>query len=108
MYQEYLTFKGYRVVIASSGAEGIEKARSERPSLIFMDLRMPQMSGTEAMQLLRADNVFTDVPIIAFTAQAMDDERRSALASGFDEVIPKPCNPDDLIAAVERLLSPGA
>ena len=105
MYQEYLTFKGYSVLAASSGAEAVTLAQSERPSVIFMDLRMPQMTGTEAMQMLRADPSFSGVPIVALTAHALDDERRQALADGFDDVIPKPCNPDDLVLAIERLLA---
>jgi CheY-like chemotaxis protein len=104
MYQEYLSFKGYQVLVARSGADAISLARSHRPALIFMDLRMPSMTGTEAMHELRADPAFANVPIIAFTAHALEDERLSALASGFDEVIAKPCNPDDLISAIERLL----
>jgi CheY-like chemotaxis protein len=70
-----------------------------------MDLRMPDMTGTEAMRQLRADPLFSQVPIVALTAHAFADEQAAALAAGFDEVIAKPCNPDDLIVAVERLLS---
>lgn len=105
IYQQYLTFKGYRVLIASSGASAIEMARMHHPALIFMDLRMAAMSGTEAMQVLRADPSFADVPIVALTAQALDEEKRAAMSAGFDEVIPKPCLPDELLAAVERLLA---
>lgn len=90
---------------AGTGAEAVELARTRHPSLIFMDLRMAVMTGTEAMQLLRQDVAFNDVPIVAFTAHALDDEKAIALAAGFDEVIPKPCLPDDLMAAVNRLLA---
>jgi two-component system cell cycle response regulator DivK len=105
IYEQYLTFKGYRVMTAGTGAEAVELARARHPSLIFMDLRMAVMTGTEAMQLLRQDVAFNDVPIVAFTAHALDDEKAIALAAGFDEVIPKPCLPDDLMAAVNRLLA---
>ena len=64
---------------------------------------MPQMTGTEAMRLLRRDPAFMGIPIVAFTAHALADEQAAALAAGFDEVITKPCSPDDLIIAVERL-----
>jgi two-component system cell cycle response regulator DivK len=106
IYQQYLTFKGYRVLVASSGPEGVTLARANHPALIFMDLRMPDMTGTDAMRTLRADPAFSHVPIVALTAHAFADERAAALAAGFDEVIAKPCNPDDLIVAVNRLLSP--
>lgn len=105
IYQQYLTFKGYRVLTAASGEDAIEVARAQRPALIFMDLRMAVMTGTEAMRQLRTDPAFSGVPIIAFTAHALYDERAKALAAGFDEVIPKPCLPDELVAAVDRLLA---
>jgi two-component system, cell cycle response regulator DivK len=108
MYQDYLTFKGYRVIVAGTGAEAVALARSEHPAVIFMDLRMPFMSGAEAMRLLREEEEFCLIPIVAFMAHALSDEKEIALAAGFDEVIPKPCNPDELIIAVERLLSPAA
>jgi two-component system, cell cycle response regulator DivK len=104
MYQEYLTFKGYRVVVAASGEEGLAIARAQRPALIFMDVRMSAMSGTDAMHLLRSDATFAEVPIVALTAHAFIDEAAAMLAAGFDEVITKPCNPDALIVAAERLL----
>jgi CheY-like chemotaxis protein len=107
MYADYLTFKGYRVLKADNGHAAIEAASTEKPALIFMDLRMPYMSGTEALHRLRADPTFSDVPIVALTAHALEDERLSALVAGFDEVIPKPCLPDELVAAIERLLVEG-
>ena len=105
MYAEYLTFKGYRVRIARSGETAIETAKAETPALIFMDIRMPSMSGTVALQRLRADPTFNNVPIVALTAHALKDERATALLNGFDDVISKPCLPDDLAAAIERLLT---
>ena len=105
IYDEYLTFKGYRVLTTTSGSAAIEIARSQRPALILMDLRMPGMTGTEAMRLLRTDPTFNGVPIVAFTAHALDGEKIGALEAGFDEVIAKPCLPDELMAAVDRLLA---
>jgi CheY-like chemotaxis protein len=68
---------------------------------------MANMTGTEAMQVLRSDPAFAYVPIVALTAHALDAERRDALAAGFDEVIPKPCLPDELIVVIDRLLTTG-
>jgi CheY-like chemotaxis protein len=103
MYREYLAFKGYRVVTARSGQEALDAAKANPPTLIFMDLRMPHMSGTKALHFLRSDRALRTVPIIAFTAHALEDERLQALRDGFDEVISKPCLPDDLAAAIDRL-----
>ena len=105
MYQEYLTFRGFHVIVARNGEQAVAQARSHRPDVILLDLRMPGMTGIEALRNLRADSSFVDPPIIAFTAQALDEERRVALSAGFDEVITKPCLPDALVVAIERVLS---
>ena len=105
MYQEYLTYRGYNVIVARNGQEAIVQARAHRPNVILLDLRMPVMTGTDAMRVLRTDPSFQRVPIIALTAHALDDERLDALAAGFDELIAKPCLPDELAAAIERILA---
>ncbi len=104
MYEEYLTYRGFQVIVARSGEEAVDRARLHRPDLILLDLRMPGMTGTEAMRILRADPSFRNTPIIALTAHALDGERRLALHEGFDDLIAKPCLPDALVAAVERIL----
>ena len=104
IYQSYLAYKGYRAITASSGEQALAVARDQRPAIIFMDIRMPILTGTDAMRELRRDASFQKVPIVALTAYALEDERIAALEAGFTEVIPKPCNPDDLIGAIERLL----
>jgi DNA-binding response OmpR family regulator len=76
-----------------------------RPDVILLDLRMPGLTGTETMQILRADPSFVNTPIVALTAYALDAERRLALDAGFDQLIAKPCLPDALAEAVERILS---
>lgn len=105
MYHEYLTFKGYRVVTASDGAEALERARAVAPALVLLDVRMPRMTGIEAMEALKRDPAFAGVPIVALTAHALDVERELFLASGFDAVLAKPCLPEELIQTVESLLA---
>jgi CheY-like chemotaxis protein len=105
MYEEYLTYRGYQVVGARSGQEAVEKARLYRPDIILMDIRMPGMTGIDALRILRSDRSFQSVPIIALTAHALDGERRRILAAGFDDLIAKPCIPDQLAAAVERIVA---
>jgi CheY-like chemotaxis protein len=73
--------------------------------LILMDLQMHGMTGTEAMRLLREHPQLAGVPIVAFTAHALERERVEALRDGFDGVIPKPCLPDDLVTLIEEYLS---
>ena len=105
MYQEYLTYRGYDVIVARNGKEALVRARADRPDVILLDIRMAVMTGTDAMRILRSDPSFERVPIVALTAHALDGERTAALAAGFDELIPKPCLPDELALAVERLLA---
>ena len=105
IYSEYLTYRGFQVVVARNGEEAIAQARAHRPDVILLDIRMPGMTGIKAMQILRADPSFVDTPVVALTAHAMDEDRRHALSAGFDGWIAKPCLPDALVAAVERILS---
>ena len=102
MYAEYLTFKGIRVMTAESGEESIALALRHRPTVILMDLEMRGTHGTAAMRLLREHTHLAMVPIIAFTARAMQEDVDRAINDGFDAVIGKPCLPDDLI----RILAP--
>ena len=105
MYHDFLTFKGFRVITASSGVEALALAQAHKPQLILMDIEMPRMNGTEAMRILRADPTFDHIPIVAFTAHALEFEQQAARNAGFDEVIAKPCLLDQLLVAVERLLA---
>lgn len=107
MYAQYLAYRGYRVIPARNGKEAIQLARLHRPDVILLDIRMPGMTGTDVMRALRTDYSFAHVPIIALTAQALDKERVAALDAGFDDLIPKPCIPDQLVLAVERILATG-
>ena len=105
IYTTYFAHNGYEVESVASGAEAMAAAHRQPPNVILLDLRMPGMTGTEVMRLLRADSRFNDTPIVAFTAHALEDERVAALEAGFDAVIPKPCLPDELLKTVEDLLT---
>ena len=105
MYAMYLGANGFRVATATSGEEGIASASAEPPALILMDVQMADMMGTQALSILRADPTFDNIPIIAFTAQAMDTQLMSVRAAGFDDVILKPCLPDDLAMAITHLIA---
>ncbi len=106
MYEEYLKFRGLRVVTADSGPSAMLLAScADRPALILMDLEMRGMSGTATMKLMRKDPLLAGVPIVAFTAHAMEEERREAIFDGFDAVIPKPCLPDELVALIQPYLA---
>ena len=105
MYQEYLTYRGLDVIVARNAEEAVARARQHRPKIILLDIRMPGATGTDAMRTLRSDPAFDDVPIVALTAHALDGEREAALEAGFDELIAKPCLPDELVASIARIMS---
>jgi CheY-like chemotaxis protein len=81
---------GHEVSIAVTATEGIEKARTESPDLILMDLSLPDLDGRDATRRLKADAATRSIPIIALTAHAMQADRDSALAAGCDEFETKP------------------
>ena len=106
MYAEYLTFRGLRVVTAASDEAAVVLANGvDRPAVILMDLEMRGMSGRTAMQIIRRNPLLAAVPIVAFTAHAMEAERRIAMLDGFDAVIAKPCLPDELVSLIEPYLA---
>mgnify|MGYP003782304249 CR=1 FL=1 len=104
LYEEYLLFKGYHVRTADNGEDGLRIAQRDRPDIILLDLRMPGMSGQETLPRIKACAELVNVPVVALTAHALEDERRRAVALGFDAFIAKPCLPDDLVAAIESIL----
>jgi two-component system, cell cycle response regulator DivK len=104
IYGSYLTLHGYDVVLAVNGRDTVTQATNCRPDMILLDLRMPVVGGIEALRELRTHAALDRVPIIAFTAHALDDERINALQHGFDDVLAKPCLPDELVAYIRRTL----
>ena len=109
LYQEYLQFRGYVTITAADGVEAVEVAHARQPDVIFLDIRMPRMSGLEAMQELKAHPRLARVPIVALTAHALTAERARFLAKGFDAVLSKPCPPERLVETIESFgLQPSA
>jgi two-component system, cell cycle response regulator DivK len=106
IYSTYLVFHGYQVMTAGDGAAAVAAAQEHVPALILMDLRMPVMDGTTALRQIRAIPDLQQVPVVALTAHALEEERRAAFAAGFDAVISKPCLPPDLLHAVQRVIGP--
>ncbi|WKZ37327.1 MAG: PAS domain S-box protein [Anaerolineales bacterium] len=104
LLKEFLTHRGYQVFIARNGRDGIQLAKSERPDLILMDIMMPMMDGLEAAKLLREDNDFKQVPIIAMTALAMPGDRERCLAAGMTDYMSKPIRIDELGKMIERYI----
>ena len=96
---------GFEVLVAEDGAVGCEKAATEMPDIILMDLDLPVVDGWEATRRLKGDRKTRHIPIIALTAHAMSGSREKALAAGCDEFDTKPVDFDRLMQKVKHLLA---
>ncbi len=105
LYREYLLAHGYRVITAESGHEAIRAAKTWRPDVVLMDIRMPDITGVDAMLALKRDPHYNNAPIVAFTANASENTRVECLAAGFAAVIVKPCLPDALLEQIRQYFS---
>jgi len=95
-----LKASGYEVLTAGNGLEGLEQAQAQEPDLIVLDLIMPKMDGLEMLKQLRS---FSSVPVIILTAKSADADRIKGLQLGADDYLPKPFNPDELVARIEAI-----
>jgi CheY-like chemotaxis protein len=99
-----LTRKGYTVLIASDGAEGVSMAAAEQPEVILMDLSLPVLDGWEATRRIKAAETTRHIPVIALTSHAMTGDKEKALAAGCDDFDTKPVELDRLIGKIHALL----
>ncbi len=99
-----LSRRGYVVVFAMDGQQGVEMARSEKPDIILMDMSLPVMDGWEATRRIKSDGAMRNAPVIGLTAHAMSGDREKALKAGCDDYDTKPVELDRLIEKIERLL----
>ncbi len=104
MLARRLQRKGYTVVVAVDGLQGVELAAGEQPDLVLMDMSLPVLDGWEATRRLKAAPGSQSVPVIALTAHAMTGDREKAIAAGCDDYDIKPIEMDRLLAKIEALL----
>ena len=104
LVRDLLQAKGYATLESERAEEGLELARAQPPALILMDIRLPGMSGIEALGALRADPATAGIPVIAITASVMQDNRREIEAAGFDGFIEKPINVRGFLETVRAAL----
>lgn len=95
-----LKASGYEVLTAANGRAGLEQVKAQEPDLIVLDLLMPKMDGLEMLKQLRS---FSVVPVIILTARGADADRIQGLQLGADDYMPKPFNPDELVARIEAI-----
>ena len=100
-----LTRRGYDVVVAGDGREGVEKARTEMPDLLLLDLNLPVIDGWKVARTLKDDTLTGHIPIIALTAHVMAGDREKIIAGGCDDYHPKPVDFSRLVEQIESALA---
>jgi two-component system alkaline phosphatase synthesis response regulator PhoP/two-component system response regulator VicR len=103
LIQVNLERKGYQVITAYDGKEGLEKVRSEKPDLLVLDVMMPYMDGFEVLKSLRREPETESLPVIMLTAKAQDKDVFEGYHYGADMYLTKPFNPMELVSFVERI-----
>jgi CheY-like chemotaxis protein len=104
MLSRRLLRKGFQVVIAVDGAEGVRLAGAERPALVLMDISLPLVDGYEATRRLKADPATAAIPVIALTAHAMAGDRERSLAAGCCDYDTKPIEFERLLEKIQAVL----
>lgn len=104
MLSRRLGRKGYEVLIATDGAQGVTLATEGKPDIILMDMSLPVLDGWEATRQLKADPATRAIPVVALTAHAMAADREQALAAGCDDYDTKPIEMARLLGKIARLL----
>lgn len=107
MLSRRLIRRGFQVIFAIDGQQGVDLARSERPDIILMDMSLPVMDGWEATRRVKSDDATRGVPVIGLTAHAMAGDREKAIEAGCDDYDTKPVELERLIGKIERLLGAG-
>ena len=104
MLSRRLTRRGFDVVFAVDGKQGVALARSEKPDIILMDMTLPVLDGWKATRCVKADYATRSVLVIGLTAHAMTGDREKAIEAGCDDYDTKPIEIDRLIGKIERLI----
>jgi two-component system, cell cycle response regulator DivK len=108
MLSRRLARRGYEVVIAVDGEQGVAMARSDAPALILMDMSLPGLDGWEPTRQIKAASETRGIPVIALTAHAMAGDREKAIGAGCDDFDTKPVDFTRLVEKIEALLGRAA
>ncbi len=100
---DLLSKRGYSVVTAENGEEALSKVRSEKPSLVVMDVVMPGTSGYQATRAIARDPATQGIPVILCTSKSAESDRIWGLRQGAKEYVTKPVDPDELLAKIASL-----
>lgn len=106
MLSRRLRRKGFELIIAEDGSEGVRLAAVHMPDLVVMDMSLPVMDGWEATRQIKADPRTSAIPVLGLSAHAMAGDREKALAAGCDDYDTKPVDFPRLLTKIETLLQP--
>lgn len=104
VYRTILEHVGYGVIEARDGEQGVDRAREYHPDLILMDISIPKIDGWEATRRLKSEDATREIPIIALTAHALDEDRVKAVAAGCNGYLAKPIEPRRVVEEVQRFI----
>ena len=104
LLQVNFEMEGYRVITASDGVEGLDRARSERPDIVILDVMMPKMNGLEVASALKGDPATSSIPIILLSAKAQEADVQAGRQTGAEDYVTKPFDPLELLERVARLV----
>lgn len=102
--KDYLQESGFTVQVASNAHDGWELVQQNTPDLVISDIMMPQVDGYQFLKQLREDPRFKTLPVVFLTAKGMTTDRIQGYQAGVDAYLPKPFDPDELVAIVENIL----
>jgi len=103
MLERRLRRRGFEVLLAADGGQGVELARRERPDLVLMDMSLPGLDGWQATRILKSEAGTRGIPVVAVTAHSLAGDRERALEAGCDDYATKPVHLDLLLEIVGRL-----
>lgn len=105
---ETVTFRleaaGYEVIPAYDGSEALEKTRREKPDLIILDLMLPKIDGYKVCRMLKFDEKYKRIPVLMFSARALDEDKKTGEEVGANAYITKPFEPQTLLGKIKELL----
>ncbi len=104
LFRDVLQVSGYATLEATDGRWGVELAQEKKPDLILMDIQLPVMDGLEATSILKADSATKNIPIVALTAYAMEEDEERVIQAGADGYLTKPIRIQGFLAKVEEHL----
>ncbi|MBI4055031.1 MAG: response regulator [Elusimicrobia bacterium] len=106
LLKDNLELEGFEVTTASNGREGLETAQREKPDLILLDVAMPEMNGIEMCQKIKNDGDLKSIPVIFLSAFGQQSDIDAGMQAGAFKYFIKPCDMEDLLAAIQQALGP--